>query len=229
MLTQGDGNCAIIFGLSFCSEVAYAVPSNPSKTKAELESIYDDYAASIFKNFTYSLQQIQCNASHENMYSLAVNCDNCSQAYKDWLCSVTIPRCEDYSSSDDFLQPRNAGQEFVNGTSLSPDHADRKFYLSNRSRNSIIDEQIRPGPYKEILPCQDVCHNLVRSCPASLKFSCPQGEQLEYSYGRRNNNIVTCNYMGAAYDMNAAGTIHERLWVALYALGIFWGLSWIRL
>lgn len=229
MLTKGDGNCAIIFGLSFCSEVAYAVPSNPSMTKADLQKTYDDYASSIFKNFTYSLQQVQCNASSYNMYSLAVDCDNCSQAYKDWLCSVTIPRCEDYSSSDYFLRVRNAGQNFINGTSLDPDHADRKTSISNRSRNPIIDEQIKPGPYKEILPCQDVCHNLVRSCPASLQFSCPQGEQLDSSYGRRNDNTVTCNYMGAAYYMSSARSMHDQLWVVPYALGLFWALSWIQL
>lgn len=224
---QIDGNCAIIFGLSFCSEVAYAVPSNPSIGKADLQKTYDDYASSLWKNFTYSLQQVQCNASPYNRYSLAVNCDNCSQAYKDWLCSVTIPRCEDYSSSDDFLRVRNAGQDFINGTSLDPEHADRQTYLSNQSRNSIIDKQIKPGPYKEILPCQDVCHNLVRSCPASLKFSCPQGQQLDASYGRRRNNTVACNYMGAAYYMSSAMSMHERLWVVLYALGVFWALSWI--
>ncbi|ODM23555.1 hypothetical protein SI65_01144 [Aspergillus cristatus] len=227
--TKADGNCAIIFGLSFCSEVAYAVPSNPSMTKADLQKTYDDYASSIFKNFTYSLQQVQCNASSYNMYSLAVDCDNCSQAYKDWLCSVTIPRCEDYSSSDYFLRVRNAGQDFINGTSLDPDHADRKTSISNRSRNPIIDEQIKPGPYKEILPCQDICHNLVRSCPASLKFSCPQGEQLDSSYGRRNDNTVTCNYMGAAYYMSSARSMHDQLWVVPYALGVFWALSWIQL
>lgn len=225
--TKADGNCAIIFGLSFCSEVAYAVPSNPSIGKADLQKTYDDYASSLWKNFTYSLQQVQCNASPYNRYSLAVNCDNCSQAYKDWLCSVTIPRCEDYSSSDDFLRVRNAGQDFINGTSLDPEHADRQTYLSNQSRNSIIDKQIKPGPYKEILPCQDVCHNLVRSCPASLKFSCPQGQQLDASYGRRRNNTVACNYMGAAYYMSSAMSMHERLWVVLYALGVFWALSWI--
>lgn len=59
--------------------------------KADLQKTYDDHASSLWKNFTYSLQQVPCNASPYNRYSLAVNCSNCSQAYKDWLCSVTIP------------------------------------------------------------------------------------------------------------------------------------------
>lgn len=203
------------------------MPSNPSIDNAQLKSLYDDYAASKFQNFSYSLQQNQCNTTAENMYSLAVNCDNCSQAYKEWLCSVTIPRCEDYSSSDDFLQPRNAWQKFFNGTSLDAGNPDQKLAASNRSRSSMIDEQIQPGPYKEVLPCQDVCHNLVRSCPASLEFSCPQGTLLRLSYGRRSpNGEVTCNYMGAAYYLNAGRSIHEGLWFVSYALGIFWVVSW---
>ena len=143
--------------------------------------------------------------------------------------SVTIPRCEDYSSSDDFLQPRNAGQNFFNGTSLEAGHPDQKLSASNRSRSSLIDEQIQPGPYKEVLPCQDVCHNLVRNCPASLEFSCPQGTLLKLSYGQRSpNGDVTCNYMGAAYYLNAGRSIHEGLWFVLYALGIFWVVSWVH-
>lgn len=205
------------------------MPSNPAFDDAQLKSMYDDYAASKFQNFSYSLQQNQCNTTAENMYSLAVNCDNCSQAYKEWLCSVTIPRCEDYSSSDDFLQPRNAGQNFFNGTSLEAGHPDQKLSASNRSRSSLIDEQIQPGPYKEVLPCQDVCHNLVRNCPASLEFSCPQGTLLKLSYGQRSpNGDVTCNYMGAAYYLNAGRSIHEGLWFVLYALGIFWVVSWVH-
>lgn len=163
------------------------------------------------------------------MFSLAVNCDDCSSAYKEWLCSVTIPRCEDYSSSDSFLQPRNAGQDFFNGTSLDPEHPDRKFTPSNRSRSSLIDSEIRPGPYKEVLPCQDVCHNLVRSCPSKLQFSCPQGRLLNTSYGQRTENgYVTCNYMGAAYYLNTALRIHEGLRFVLYALGVLWVVSWIH-
>lgn len=64
------------------------------------------------------------------------------------------------------------------------DTADRSKVYFNSSRNPMIDIDIRPGPYKEMLPCEDICYDLVRSCPAALQFACPlEGHGLNYSYG----------------------------------------------
>ena len=70
----------------------------------------------------------------------------------------------------------------------------------------MIDTQIQPGPYKEVLPCQDLCWDIVQSCPASLGFSCPSaGRGLEVTYGQRSDNgDVTCSYLGAAYYLSDA-------------------------
>ena len=60
----------------------------------------------------------------------------------------------------------------------------------------MIDAVIRPGPYKELLPCKDICYNLTRSCPAALQFACPlEGYGLEFSYGTSSHagGEVTCN------------------------------------
>lgn len=159
------------------------------------------------------------------MYSLSVNCTACEHAYKQWLCAVTIPRCEDFSSTAPFLRARNAGQEFLNGSSLSPDSPLRNFPASNRSRNPLIDSKIKPGPYKEILTCQDVCHTLVKNCPALLGFSCPQGQQQNWSYGMRDDRgIITCNYLGAAYYLSTAWRLRDDLGAGLFGLGLFWVL-----
>lgn len=53
----------------------------------------------------------------------------------------------------------------------------------------MIDQIIKPGPWKEVLPCKDLCYNLVQSCPAALGFACPAGRWLESSYG----NGSLCN------------------------------------
>ncbi|KAE8359159.1 stretch-activated Ca2+-permeable channel component-domain-containing protein [Aspergillus caelatus] len=223
--TKADGNCALLYNLPFCNEVAYAVPSNPTFNLDDLRSIYDDNAAALYKNFSYSLEQIQCNATNETRFSLAVGCDDCARAYKQWLCAVTIPRCEDFSSTGTFLQVRNAGQKFINGTSLS-DHTLRLDVSTNRSRNSLIDKEIRPGPYKEILPCEDTCYNLVKSCPAALDFSCPQGRWLTSTYGKRGpDDLVTCSWVGAAYFMGAGDKINP-LRPVLFALVTVWLSYW---
>ncbi|KAE8349795.1 cora family metal ion transporter [Aspergillus coremiiformis] len=224
--TKADGNCALLYNLPFCEEVAYAVPSNPTIKIDDLHSIYDDNAASLYRNFSYSLEQIQCNATNETRFSLAVGCDDCARAYKRWLCAVTIPRCEDFSNTGEFLQVRNAGQEFVNGTSLSDNHTLRLDPSTNCSRNPLVDNKIRPGPYKEILPCEDTCYNLVKSCPAALGFSCPQGRWLDSTYGRRNpNDVVTCSWVGAPYFMGGGEKMHS-LGSALFAVEAAWLSYW---
>jgi hypothetical protein len=78
--------------------------------------------------------------------------------------------------------------------------------VTNASRNPLIDSQIMPGPYKEILPCQDICYTLVKSCPSTFGFGCPRGEWLNASYGYRNGDgDITCSYLGAAYYLSGAG------------------------
>ncbi|KAL4967780.1 magnesium transporter CorA family protein [Aspergillus stella-maris] len=182
--TKSDGNCDVIYGLSFCSEVAYSVPSNPSLNMTALRDKYDSYAADLYQNFNFSLQQVQCNTSNETIFSMATTCDNCAEAYKSWLCNVTIPRCEDYSSplnSTHFII-RNANQTFPNGTELT-NQTLRNSPIHGKPRHTgLIDQDINPGPYKEELPNISVCHDLVQKCPMSLGFKCPSGKYLPFSY-----------------------------------------------
>ncbi|KAJ9142759.1 Calcium influx-promoting protein ehs1 [Pleurostoma richardsiae] len=206
------GNCAVVFNLTFCDQVAYAVPSNPSKNTTELSNFYDDYAKSMYGNFEKVLAQIPCNTSSTQRYSLVRDCDDCAAAYKAWLCSVTIPRCEDFSATDDWLQPRAITQPFPDGSSLAQDVlSDKRDMLAfTTSRNPLIDEVIKPGPYKEVLPCEDLCYTLVQSCPAAMGFSCPQPGMTAFntSYGRRTkedaNGVITCNYPGSAHFFSSS-------------------------
>lgn len=180
------------------------MPSNPDLDANALAQIYDSNAKNYYQNFKNSLSLIPCNTSSISMYSLAVGCADCEAAYKQWLCAVTIPRCYDFSSDYSFLQPRNAGQAFFNGTKLPADSPLVKSPVTNTSRNPVIDEKIKPGPYKEILPCHDLCNDLVRTCPAALGFQCPTGKLLNESYGyRASNGDITCSYLGAAYYLNS--------------------------
>lgn len=215
--TKSMSNCALMYNLTFCSEVAYSVPTNPERFSVvdglpELARIYDDYAREMYRYFNFSLQQIPCNTSSTSQYSLVRNCDDCARAYKTWLCAVTIPRCEDYNNTAVYLKPRNVGQAFPNGSSIDslPGFGDTQEVLmdtmaTNTSRSSVIDDQIAPGPYKEVLPCQDLCYDLVQSCPAALGFGCPTaGKGLEDSYGERNDDPgnISCSYLGAAYYLS---------------------------
>jgi calcium channel MID1 len=216
-LTTLDGNCQVLFNLTFCNEVAYAVPSNPNKKNTtQLIEFYDSNAQNLYQNFNYSLQQIPCNTTSSAQYSLAKNCTDCAAAYKSWLCAVTIPRCHDFSSPLKYLHPRNVAQDFINGTSSatleSTNPAFSAFNRSaaayNSSRNLQIDTQIKPGPYKEVLPCRDLCYELVKSCPAVLGFACPTFDVGRLGNGNESYGVlepggeVTCSYFGAAFFLN---------------------------
>ncbi|KAG0648593.1 Calcium influx-promoting ehs1 [Hyphodiscus hymeniophilus] len=234
-LTLADGNCGVIFDLSFCTQTAYAVPSNPQNFPnfTALAAFYDNATLANYQIFEKVLAQIPCETTSSAQYSLARTCTDCAAAYKEWLCSVTIPRCTDFSSDLSWLQERAMGQPFPNGTFLPEaqiSFANNSVPL-NSSRNPSIDDFVTPGPYKEVLPCDDLCHQLVQSCPASMGFSCPRPGRIGYnsSYGQMPDpkipgqiGQITCNYPGAAYDQlsGAAGFSLSILYVALAVTSI---------
>lgn len=197
--------------------------NNDNFNSTELAKAYDDYARKAYENFEKVMMQVQCETSSTQQYSLVKTCDDCRQAYKRWLCTVSMPRCEDILSDNDYSIMRNTGQVFPNGTRLALDiiaglGKDPAF---NVSRNRFIDTTIKPGPYKEILPCDDVCYDVVQSCPAKIGFNCPQPGMYGYatSYGQRNDDSpdVTCNFPGEARTRPSTGTVAQRS-VALAAL-----------
>lgn len=190
-----------------------------------LGQFYDNYAASMYDTFANKVMaQISCEAPSSQLYSLARSCDDCTNAYKSWLCSVAIPKCEDFDNNATYLQPRAINQSFPNGDVLDSATLN-SFPQTNAfltSRNPMIDQVLSPGPYKEVLPCDDLCYALVQSCPASLGFSCPRqgGYGYNTSYGRRTqadeNGEITCNYPGSMHLFSAAGHLAVP-WVVLGA------------
>lgn len=207
-----------MYGLSFCDQVAYAVPANSNNfpNMTSLAAYYDNATQYSYGFFKKVLAQIPCDTTSSAQYSLARTCEDCDAAYKQWLCSISIPRCTDYSSTLSWLQPRAQGQPFPNGTFLDPKvlaYVNNSAAL-NGSRNASIDQLVTPGPYKEVLPCEDLCYNLVQSCPASMGFGCPQPGNIGFneSYGLKpitgadvNGRItnLTCNFPGVVYYLSA--------------------------
>lgn len=188
-----------------------------------LASFYDNAATQYFQFFQNSLAQIPCNTTSSAQYSLARTCDDCVSAYKDWLCAVTIPRCTDFSSDLPWLQPRSMINPFPNGTTLSAEtisFANQSAALSS-SRYPPIDQVVMPGPYKEILPCDDLCYGIVQSCPSSMQFGCPLPGRTGFnaSYGLRSSGgQLTCNFPGAEFDQSftgGSGTTEPRVWIMI--------------
>ena len=99
-------------------------------------------------------------------------------------------------------------QSFTNTTLAAQTATDPAFTPQNKSkvyfassRNPIIDSDIEPGPYKEVLPCESLCYDLVQSCPASLQFVCPlEKHGLNYTYGKPSAGVVSCSFPGAGIN-----------------------------
>ena len=201
-------------------------PKNPNTTLTNITALglhYDQNATDAYQFFNKSLQQVPCNTSSTAQYSLARNCDDCADAYKQWLCAVIIPRCQDYTNDASYLQPRAVNTPFVNQTLAGmvqggPEFGMKNMTYYNASRNPMIDSDISPGPYKEILPCKEVCYNLVQSCPALLQFACPLPNfGLNWTYGDLDTSLppgeYSCNAM--AVRINGAPALRGRRMVAM--------------
>lgn len=230
--------------MEVCSQVAWSVPSNPSRNRSELMKMYDNYTEYYLKQFNNSMQQIACNTTDTASYSLATNCQNCSKSYKNWLCAVSLPRCDDFgwvnNTNLGVVQgvgfPRNLAQPFPNGTSVTDSslttNLDRanltdqwldRIY-SNQSRvPGLIDKTIQPGPYLELLPCEDLCYALVRDCPAAMGFACPlEQPSLQRSYAPAGK----CNSPGNVFILSAGTALAPPLdvLVGLVSAGIFYAI-----
>lgn len=175
--TMDDDTCSLIHSLEFCRGVAYAVPSSSlaGHNKTLLAATYEAIASQLYTNFSYALQLIPCDAELDARYSPLRTCDDCAESYKNWLCAVTFPRCTTVESQ--YYIKRKKGE----------------------SRNSFINSFIRPlRDYYEILPCIDMCYNMVRDCPSAFGFACPSSDKHEelllhsYNYYVEDADVPTC-------------------------------------
>ncbi|KAI9320418.1 stretch-activated Ca2+-permeable channel component-domain-containing protein [Dichotomocladium elegans] len=186
---KADPNCKLVYNLAFCDQVAYSVAANPADDDiSNLALQYDNQARALFEPFNIAISQFNCETTK---YSLVRNCTHCYNDYKRWLCAVSIPRCTSSAAQNQ------------TGVATRP-------VETNQSRNPWIDETLSPGTWTEMLPCMDLCYQVVQSCPPFMAFNCPKGDlaSLQYGYWKRtvtldNGTVVeygndnpTCNRVG---------------------------------
>ncbi|CAL9738075.1 stretch-activated cation channel Mid1p [Monosporozyma servazzii] len=178
--TKKDDTCTLIHGLDFCQGITYAVPSSTlaGANKTLLAQTYEYIATGLYNNFTQALQLIPCDIELDARYSPLRTCDDCAQSYKNWLCTVTIPRC----------------------TTDKSNHYIKR--MKEESRNSFLNSYVSPvRDYFEILPCIDMCYHIVRDCPSDFGFACPSVTSNEnlllnsYNYYVENAKSPTCNML----------------------------------
>ncbi|KAI8059115.1 stretch-activated Ca2+-permeable channel component-domain-containing protein [Gongronella butleri] len=168
-----DSRCRLIHDLSFCDHVAYSVLADATQDIKNISQSYDTYASGLYQPFATAISQFNCNTTQ---YSLVRNCLDCERDYKRWLCAVTIPRCTDNDNA-------------TNAATYT--------YGAGSARNDWIQQTYNPNGYTEMLPCIDLCYQVVQSCPPFLQFSCPTDDLATLQYGywltKNNTNNPSCN------------------------------------
>ncbi|KAF9972775.1 stretch-activated cation channel mid1 [Modicella reniformis] len=239
--TKRNDNCVLITDLQFCHEVAYAVPVTPISTLPpggvapdpmtlqEIKQLYDGFANAVMGNFTNVLGQYDCSKSQ---YSLIRNCTDCERAYRRWLCSVSIPRCTD---TGDVTDPKNLG--YIHPEEFQKPDVISNPYLIDRSNGPVVvmrntttsrgaikqseNRLMNPGEYGEVLPCMDLCYDVVQSCPHFLQFSCP-AKNMAGNYAWMNMEGYKCNGLGLVPLPSGAASDKSRMMevVAVVVVGV---------
>ncbi|EGW32186.1 uncharacterized protein SPAPADRAFT_137955 [Spathaspora passalidarum NRRL Y-27907] len=176
--TMENDACQLIYGLEFCTQVAYSVPRPQGDPSVNItKQLYDNYTENLYTNFSKALQQIPCDAKPDSVFSNMKTCNDCANAYKDWLCAVMIPRCSTKNITGYQLREPNDG------------------------RNAFINDVVVPNKtYFEVLPCVNTCYAIVRDCPSDFGFLCPTKLPMSYFWdvdtGEGNEQWPSCNYVG---------------------------------
>ncbi|MGB1602916.1 MAG: hypothetical protein ACPIOQ_59850 [Promethearchaeia archaeon] len=118
-------------------------------------SCNNTFAIQVFSNFQRALSVYSCKE-----YSRIWTCDNCTAAYKRWLCSALYRRCKQ------------------NDTAISGGQCEQNF---TRTNSKALPDCI-------MKTCSDVCYEVVRKCPVHLAFRCPPlTDTREYNVTDCNN------------------------------------------
>lgn len=136
-------------------------------------------------------------------YSYISNCENCKERYLDWLCSVTLPRCDDSpsssSSSSSNVEETNSTEFEIPSfyqqtilrlnppTSRTPLFSSSLLSTTFPSLNSILNTS-SPFPYSEILPCLSLCTLVLSKCPNIIQWGCPSSS-LSSSFSSSSSNL----------------------------------------
>nr|WOG36198.1 uncharacterized protein [Candida metapsilosis] len=200
--TMSGSACELIYDLEFCNRVAYSVPALGNRSfeneeeKNTTKEIYDRYVENLYQNFSKALQQVACDTVPESVFSNVRSCQDCADSYKDWFCAVSIPRC------------------------VATDFAGYKLRDNSSQRNDFIVDVIQPAEdYYEVLPCVNVCHAIVRDCPADFKFQCPTKQAsiaLSYYWDEdTDTQWPSCNYVGQKFVTQNWGIRLAANWALL--------------
>ncbi len=161
-------SCQLVHGLPYCPTTAYSVPlpeppdSAPAYNASNLPDTLTTPLLAYLSNFTASILTTACGRDH---YSPIQTCADCQDAYRRWLCAVSLPRCGEFPQ--DQQQQEHQQQQPLLQPALSPQPS------GTASRNAALGNSTG---YTALLPCIETCNAADRACPIFLGFRCPEGK-----------------------------------------------------
>lgn len=161
-------SCPLVHSLPYCPKVSYAVPIPfPSDTttydSSNLPSSISDPLLTYMTNFTTSLLTFACG---RDWYSPVQSCASCQSAYRDWLCSISFPRCGEAPASSAVA---------ALGSGPAAQVVFPAFTQSQPPGNNSRNPNLPPfnSTYQVLLPCLETCNAVDRACPNFMGFTCP--------------------------------------------------------
>jgi calcium channel MID1 len=181
-----------VHALPFCPTTVYSVPLPAPLSNAlayDASNIPDNLTTPLLAyltNFTTSLLTVACG---RDIYFPLQTCADCQVAYRKWLCTVSLPRCGEFSSSPQQQQQQQPQQQQEG----QPQQQQRQ----RRQQGTLAVPPLPPAAlppqasgtpwrnpalgnatanYAVLLPCIETCYATNCACPVFLGFKCPRGE-----------------------------------------------------
>ncbi|KAI0309143.1 stretch-activated Ca2+-permeable channel component-domain-containing protein [Amylostereum chailletii] len=159
-------SCSLLHGLPYCPSVSYSVPlppparGQPAHDSTTLPKTITEPLLSYLTNFTTSLLTFACG---RDLYSPVQSCADCQRAYRKWLCSVSFPRCGEFSTAT---------------TAGTTEDGAQSVFAALRPQTSAAAPRNPHFPpfqnaYSALLPCIETCTAVDRACPDFMGFQCP--------------------------------------------------------
>lgn len=182
-LTKRTNTCRLVYDVPFCPQVAYSIPIGPDLPTTRALAVINETVTPNYANFSKTISTFPCDDAYFGTYSSVRGCEDCTRAYQDWLCAVTMPRCTDpipVGPSSNFSNLSAASSDVYQLTGRpSGLNTDLKPYVVNRnittSRQSYFGNDLQvTATYGEVLPCLYTCLFVQRNCPSPLvQWTCP--------------------------------------------------------
>lgn len=169
--------CHLVLPNSMCPGIAYAAPLEAntttlpgSTTPFPLDKIPDSIASIITDSLNHFSTSLLSSACGRDLFSHVSSCLDCYNAYRDWICRITVPQCASDGSNSESVPSQTVAR--------TPD-------------SPRLSDVSPPYAYTELLPCLSVCNKADRQCPAFVQFRCPRrlvNAQQSYAFIGEDND-----------------------------------------